>query len=62
MKTRDKQHIKELQENYLRKKICGHGGCMSYNYLTGRVTTDYIGNKNKLQLFFINLHLWFIWK
>ena len=33
------------QEEYLEKKINGHGGSYCTNTNTGRVTTDYVGLK-----------------
>lgn len=52
----------KLQEQYFNKVVDGHGGSCIINYDTGRVTTDYIGSKNKIQLIFINIYLWYIWR
>ena len=65
VKRLDKENIYrkvELQIDYLNKKINGHGGGYCINDETGRVTTDYVGTKNALQIFLINIRLWIIWK
>jgi len=62
MKRKDILRKIKKQEEYLEKKINGHGGCYATNTDTGRVTTDYVGLKNKLQLIPIQIKLWLIWK
>lgn len=62
MKRKDILRKIKKQEKYLEKKIGGHGGCYCTDTKTGKVTTDYVGLKNKLQLIPIQIHLWLIWK
>ena len=62
MKRKDILRKIKLQEEYLDKKINGHGGAWVTDTKTGRVTTDYVGLKNKLQLLPIQIKLWVIWK
>lgn len=58
---KERQRKRRLQEEYLEKKINGHGG--SYVVLCNdRVKTDYVGSKSKIRLLFINIHLWYIWR
>ena len=57
----ERKRKRTLQEEYLEKKINGHGGsyeCQS----NGRVIATHVGTKNKIQLMFINIHLWYIWR
>lgn len=49
------------QEEYYKKLENGKGGCYTLLY-DDRLRVDYIYGKNKIQLFFINLHMYFIWK
>lgn len=62
MSRKDINRKIELQIDYLNKKIDGHGGGYIINNKTGKVTTDYVGTKNTLQLLLINIKLWMIWK
>lgn len=62
MKRKDILRKIKKQEEYLEKKINGHGGSYCTDTYTGRVTTNYVGLKNKLQLIPIQIHLWLIWK
>ncbi len=62
MKKSNISRIIKKQEIYLEKKVNGHGGSYSIDYNTGKVTTDYVGLKNKLQLIPIQIYLWLIWK
>lgn len=53
--------IIKKQEEYLDKKINGHGA--TYTTLTnGRIIVDWIYGKNKFQILFINIKLWLIWR
>lgn len=58
-KERKRKRI--LQREYIEKKINGHGGAYK-GQDNGRIIATYMGNKNKIQLIFINIHLWFIWR
>ena len=62
MKRKDILKKIRKQEEYLKIKIGGHGGGYCIDNNTGRITTDYVGLKNKLQLIPIKIHLWLIWK
>ena len=62
MERKDVLRKIKKQEEYLNKKISGHGGSYCTDTKTGRVTTDYVGLKNKFQLIPIQIHLWLIWK
>ena len=54
--------IIKKQEEYLNKKINGHGATYITDTKTGRIVCDWIYGKNKLQLLFINIKLWLIWR
>ena len=62
MERKDVLRKIKKQKEYLNKKINGHGGSYCTDRKTGRVTTDYVGLKNKFQLIPIQIHLWLIWK
>lgn len=62
MKRKDILRKVKKQEEYINKKIGGHGGSYITDTTNGRVTTDYVGSKNKLQLILIQVRLWLIWK
>ena len=49
------------QEEYLNKKVNGHGAMYSTDFSNGRIICDWIYGKNKLQILLINIKLWLIW-
>ena len=51
--------MKNKQEEYLYKKINGHGATWTDDG-QGNLVCDWIYGKNKLQILLINIHLWFI--
>lgn len=44
---------------WINSKIGGHGGSYNYNSINGLATIYYIGNKNKLQVLWYNIILYF---
>ena len=51
-----KMHV---DEEWIGKKIDGHGGSYGHSSITGLAYIGYIGNKNSVQVFWYNVILFF---
>jgi len=50
---------KHIDDEWITKKIDGHGGAYMCNSINGLVVIGYIGHKNRIQVFGYNIILFF---